>query len=204
MRKHPTLLVALLVFALGCFAPGVTHSQDKKSEGQTAPAPPDADERARAAEVMAKLRNALLTAPPQEIGIEDSEGKAKVLAVLMETALPAGVATLVSIHDGTASLYTTTGGGIMGGYSAREEARKFVAEAGKHLSSMKPAQTFPYPPVGRIRFYVRTPDGVYTAEAVEEELLYKRHALSPLFHAGHGVLTGLRKATEGARRGNGR
>jgi hypothetical protein len=117
----------------------------------------------------------------------------------METALPAGVATLVSVRDGTASIYTNTGGGILGGYSAREEAKRFVAEAEKHLARMKPAKSFPYPEAGRVKFYVLTRGGVYTVEAGEGELVSGRHALFPLFRAGHEVLTGLRTASERAK-----
>ena len=61
---------------------------------------------------------------------------------------------------------------------------------------MKPTKEFPYPAVGRIRFYVMTREGVYTAEAGEAEMERKRHALHPLLYAAHEVLTGLRRASE--------
>jgi hypothetical protein len=117
----------------------------------------------------------------------------------MEVALPSGVGTIVSVRDGTASLYASTGGGVLGGHSAREEAKRFVAEAEKHLAGMKPAKSFPYPEVGRVKFYVLTREGVYSAEADEKELVRGRHALSPLFLAGNDVLTGLRTASERAK-----
>jgi hypothetical protein len=200
MRKHLALLAALFVFIPGCSLPGLLNLQGK-SGGKIAPA--DAEEAAKASEVMKELRNRVLTTAPQELGLTEADAKAKVWAVLMEMPRPGGVATLLSIRDGTASLYTTTGGGILGGYSAQKEAQEFVIEAEKHLARMKPTESFPYPETGRIRFYLRTPDGVYTVEADEKQLTSGRHHLMPLFLAGNNVLTKLREAYErsGSERG---
>ena len=61
---------------------------------------------------------------------------------------------------------------------------------------MQPTKSSPYPEVGRIKFYVLTRDGVYTAEADENEVQDARHSLFPLFVAGNEVLTVLRTANE--------
>jgi hypothetical protein len=115
---------------------------------------------------------------------------------MMDIAYPNWVATLISLRDGTASIYMKSGGGIFGGYSARNEAKRFVGEAEKHVANMKPTKSFPYPEeLHHIKFYVLTRDGVYTGEADEKELVSGRHSLSPLFFAGNDVLTGLRTHT---------
>jgi hypothetical protein len=114
---------------------------------------------------------------------------------MMEVSFPTGSITLISLRDGTASFYTRTGG-IMGGFSAQKEAKRFVVEAEKHLASMKPEKSFPYPEVGRMKFYALTSGGVYTAETDEQEVVNGRHALSPLFIAGNDVLSALRIANE--------
>lgn len=194
MKKRITLLVALSVFVLGCTVPRLAVSQDRKTESKATP--PTPEERARAAEVMKELRNKWLTADADELGLEGEDAKAKVWGIMMETGLSAGVATLISIRDGTASLYTNTGGGVLGGYSAKEQARRFVLEAEKHLARMKPTEEFPYPAVGRVKFYVLTREGVYTIDANDKALWSERHALHPLYRAGHEVLTGLRLASE--------
>jgi hypothetical protein len=201
MRKQLTILAALFVLAAVCYVPASSGRQDRKPETKAAPADDDA---ARAASAMKELRNKVLTTPPHEMGVEEADARAKVWAVLMEMPRPGGVATLVSVRDGTASLYTTTGGGILGGYTAKKEAQEFVAEAEKHLARMKPTETFPYPELGRIRFYLRTPGGVYTVEVEEKQLMSGRHDLLPLFLAGNNVLTALREAYERARPEDGR
>jgi hypothetical protein len=196
MKKQLTLLMALLVLAFGCSLPRLASSQEKKPESQATPS--NAESSAQAGQGMKALRDKLLTSSPEEIGLSGEDAKAKVWGVLMEIAFPSGVGTLVSLRDGTASLYGSSGSGILGGYKAREQAKRFVAEAEKHLANMKPVKSFPYPTVGRMKFYVLTRDGVYTAEADPEELLRGQHALSPLFFAGNEVLTVLRTASERA------
>jgi hypothetical protein len=86
-------------------------------------------------------------------------------------------------------------GGI-GQESVRRAATAFVKLAGQHHANMALAKTFPLPREGRTVFYVRTDSGVFSAEADEEALGEERHDLSPLFHAGHEVISQLRFASE--------
>jgi len=192
MKKRFALLTTLFVIVLGCSAPRRATSQDKKPQSQATPSAAES----KAAQAMKGLRNKLLTSSAEDLGLSGKDAQAKVWAVLMEVALGEAVSTIVSIRDGTASLYTSTGGGILGGYSAKDQAKRFVLEAEKHVAGMKLTTSFPYPEAGRLKFYVLTNDGVYTGEAEEKELLSGHHALSPLFLAGNDVITGLRTASE--------
>jgi len=65
---------------------------------------------------------------------------------------------------------------------------------------MKSTTSFPYPAVGRVKFYVLTFNGVVTAEAGKNELGEGKHGLSPLFYAGHEVITQLRQISEAPKR----
>jgi len=199
MKKRIASFTALFIFALGCSPHSWVSSQDKKPKNQATPTNADTSSQGQA---MKGLRDKLLTSSAEEVGLSGEDAKAKVWGVMMEVAFDAGNATLISLRDGTASLYTSTGGGILGGYSARNEVKRFVTEAEKHLASMKLTKSFPYPDVGRIKFYVLTQDGVYTAEAGEGELVDGRHVLSPLFLAANDVLTALRTASERAKPGD--
>ena len=116
----------------------------------------------------------------------------------METGYPEAVASLVTITDGTTSLYFSTGGGIIGAgdhVSVREAADTFIAAADASVNAFVPASEHPFPSTGRVRFYVRTFDGLLTAEADEEDLGENRHHLSPLFHLGHAVIAAVREAS---------
>jgi hypothetical protein len=115
--------------------------------------------------------------------------------VLMEIGFPTATATVVASSAGDGSLYLTSGGGVIGGIgheNVRTAAIEMVNTAATHQQTMTATTEFPYPAEGRVRFYVRTREAVYTAEASKEELSEKKDALWPLFYAGHQVLTQLR------------
>jgi hypothetical protein len=97
---------------------------------------------------------------------------------------PAGTATLVTLADGTTSLCTSTGGGIIGGGGhARVAAasRSFLAVVEDHLGLMSPDLDSD------------------VADAPEDDLGHGRHPLSTVFYAGHDVLTELRTMDEAQR-----
>ena len=51
----------------------------------------------------------------------------------------------------------------------------------------------PEPPSeGLTQFVAVTPDGLRAAAAAEDDFGEERHGLSPLFHAGHDVITQIR------------
>jgi hypothetical protein len=98
--------------------------------------------------------------------------------------------TVVATKEGDASLYTTKGGAIIGGGGKphiQAAALKLIGEAAKHIQAMTPTTTFPFPSSGNVRFYVRTPQKVYTAEASLQRLLDDTDALAPLFGAAMDV-----------------
>src|ERR1044071_7763405 len=66
-------------------------------------------------EIYKGLRERVLTSKPEELGVEGPGAGAKAYGVLMEMGLSSGLASVVSFSTGDASLYTGTGGGILGG-----------------------------------------------------------------------------------------
>jgi hypothetical protein len=118
------------------------------------------------------------------------------VAVLMETGYAEAVATLVAVSDGTVSLYFSNGGGIIGAGEhevVRGVADSFLADAASYTARASPTAEFPLPSRGRVRFYLVTPGGVYTADALEGDLGAERHAFSPLFFRGHELITAIRE-----------
>jgi hypothetical protein len=150
-------------------------------------------------EVTRDLRNQALGVDAATLGIRPTTAHARIWGVLMETGYPAGVATLVAFGDGTASLYFSGGGGIIGAGEhapVREATQAFLREADEHLSGFVPTGTTPLPAVGRVRFYLRTFGGTLVGEASEQDLGDKHHPLSPLFYSGQSVITAMREATD--------
>ena len=189
MKIIPIVLILLL--SLGCQpSPRQTGPADKKQIPQAIPEPEP---------VIKGLRDKFLTSKPEEFGFSQQDSKPIAWGILMEIGFPKALATLTSFRDGNASLYVGTGGGIIGGIGhekVRKAAISFVEESEKYLSGMDKTEAFPYPAVGRVRFYVLTFNGVLTAEAGLNELGDSKHKLSPLFYSGQEVLTQLNSVSD--------
>ena len=139
------------------------------------------------------LRNLALTAPPSHFG---STKPHQPFAVIMDVADQKGVVSVLATSSGDASLYLSTGGAIIGGgqhESVREAASRLIAEAAKHVATLKPAKNFDYPHKGNVSFFVRTPEGTLTETVPEADLRGQQHPLSPLYTAGQKVITELRR-----------
>jgi hypothetical protein len=150
------------------------------------------------ADMSRKLRQQALSVTASELNVAPTRDLPHVFGILMETAYPEAVVSLVAFTDGSTSLYFSGGGGIIGAGehdSVRAALAPFFQTAEANMGSFTAANATPFPEPGRVRFYLRTYEGTLTAEADEDDLGEMRHPLSPLFHAGHDVITAVREAT---------
>ena len=151
-------------------------------------------ERTPPAEVYLGLRQQVLRLTADQLG-DDASAAAPILVLLMETGYEEAVATLVAVADGTTSLYFSNGGGFVGAGAHADvaEASGRWLETGREFLPQLSAVSDPaLPDVGLTQFVAVTPEGLRGIVAPEEELGEGRHALSPLFHAGHDVITQIR------------
>jgi hypothetical protein len=150
------------------------------------------------AEPYVGLRQQVLTVDAGQLGLAPTMDRPHVWGVLMETGYPEAVATLVVLADGTTSLYFSNGGGVIGAGThdvVRAAGDEFLLATEAHVGGFTAASAMPLPDIGCVRFYVRTFEGTLTAEASEDDLGEDRHGLSPLFHAGHAVISAVRTST---------
>lgn len=193
MRAFLRLSAAAAVLALAGMAP-------QGAAAQAADADPAAPQ--QHSPVYGQMRQEALTIAPEDLQFEGR--RPRVWGSVMELGLSSGrVATLVVFADGTTSLYSSAGGGIVGSGSqrtVRRAADEFLEEATEANRGMTDAAESPLPGPGRVRFYLRTNAGLRTAEAGEDELKAGGHALSELYAAGQAVLAQVRplSAHEGA------
>ena len=144
------------------------------------------------------LRSQMLTIDPAKMRLQRS-GTNQAWGVLMEIGYPGVIVTLVTLADGTVSLYFSTGGGIIGvgqHEGPRKASESFLAYAQGFLGHAKPTRDFPLPKQGNIRFYFLTFDCILTVEAKEDDLKGNRLELSPLYHKAHEVITRARLVDE--------
>ena len=167
--------------------------------GSSDPAEPGTDH--SSGETYSALRHQALSIQRTEIGIPAPPPDAPAWGILMETGYPEGTATMLALSDGTTSLYLSSGGGVIGGHghqNVRQANAEFVENAHQSYQHLEPTDSFPVPAEGQTLFYVLTDSGVLTGDGREEDLGLGRHPLSPLFHAGHRVITQLRLISESA------
>jgi hypothetical protein len=153
--------------------------------------PPDPDQGKRLRQVALSTRAGRLRFSP------DAEFPV-VYGLLMDWNLGEECASVVALRDGTASLYTTSAFGIIGGQAhpaVQRAAVDCVTVAARFLDASKPVTEFPYPPEGFINFYMLTYAGVRHLLGDEAAYPLGSDPTHPLFLAAQEVLTQLRIAT---------
>ena len=136
---------------------------------------------------------------PEAVGLEPSHELPRVFGVMMETGYPEGWATLGALADGTTSLYTSTGGGVIGGGEHENVAAattQLVRAVEDALDLIPPSPEQHLPASGRVVIRALTYQGPHAVDALEDDLGHGRHPLSPVFHAAHEVITRLRLIDE--------
>jgi hypothetical protein len=186
MNPLSRLVFAAAIAAL-CAVPGAARAQAAPSQPAAGP---------RHSPVYLQMRGEALRIPVEQLQFE--RRRPRVWGAIMELGLPSGgVATLVVYADGTTSLYSSAGGGILGvgaQSGVRDASDAFLAAAQPLHASLDeaPSGDLPLPAPGRVRFYLRTNAGMRTAEAGEDELKAGGHRLGALFTAGQAVLDEVR------------
>ena len=196
-RQAKGLLVTVATAGFVVATVYVIHLADETNAGPGgAPPPHEGPPPEAPPEAKASPRDTLLATTAAQAGVAPVRG---VWGVLMERGFAKGVATVVALADGTATMHLSTGGSVVGGKTyppAHEAAQKLCERAADALGETVTTREFPAPTKGHVRFYVLTPDGVRTAEL---DLFAHPDAggepLAPLLAAGDAVLDALKDAT---------
>jgi hypothetical protein len=143
------------------------------------------------------LRDLVFSLKPESLGV--TPGSPDACGFVMEMGHQRGgdvKVTVVALRDGTMSLYLSTGGGILGTGQRSAEAAQFardaVAATGTFVDRLARTETFPVAATGRVRFFVMTGQGAYTAETDLAAVAQQNDPLFPLFAAGQNVMTQIR------------
>jgi hypothetical protein len=164
------------------------------------PAAPAPTSPSSGADAMRELRTMMLTTPASKAGIQPTETFPKVFGIVMDMPISGGhTATVVSMCDGHASLYTTSTFGVLGGIgheSVRVASTNFVKAAQSHFDEATVTTDFPYPVPDHVRFYLLGFDGVRVIDAEIASVEKRTDSRSDMWAAGQRVLTELRLLTE--------
>jgi hypothetical protein len=158
------------------------------------------DEEISDEEFAQRMRQYWFEVTPEQAKIKPTIEQNKVFCVIMDWPIKEVMSTLMSMADGTASLYTNKGLGIMGGYAAVESAKAFVGQAEQSLSYSVATTEHPYPSTDMVRFYIRTFTELRVIEEPVNLLLTKKSKLNLLFAAANQVITELIEAANKAKK----
>jgi hypothetical protein len=156
-------------------------------------------QRGSAADAGRGLRLTMLTTPPEKTGSKPTQDFPRVYGILMDWPIDEDTATVFATSAGTASLYTTSTFGIIGGEaheSVRIAAMRFVRAADRLFDASTPTTTYEYPARDRVRFYLLTFEGVRVVETDLAFLVNDTSQYAEFFNLGQAVLTELRHVVE--------
>ena len=151
------------------------------------------------APIYVQMRQRVLETDPKTVGLVPGEVTPRVWGVMMEFITGNTAVTLVSLTDGTTSMYFGNGGGIIGGGGdpgVAQASRDLVALAESYLEDTEIAGEIPLISRGMIRFVILAYQGIYAVEVPEARLFKGQHVLVPLFNQANRVITTLRTVQE--------
>ena len=146
-----------------------------------------------------ELRNMAFTATPEELGLSMPTDKTIVYGVVMDWEMGGATATTISYQTGDASLYLSTGGGVIGGgqhQNVNNAAKQFVSLAQTFLDKATKTELTPLPSTDEVKFYLLTNNGVYVGQEQMKNFENNSSTWLNLFEEGNNVLTELRKTSE--------
>jgi hypothetical protein len=141
------------------------------------------------------LRSQVLELEPASAQLRPTAELPRVWGALLETGYDENVATLMSLSDGTTSLYTTSGFVIIGGGGHPQvvtATQQFLAAVEASLDQLDPDPVPDLPSDEQTIIRALTFDGRRRVRAAEADFGYGRHPLSDVFHTGEAVITQLR------------
>lgn len=146
-----------------------------------------------------ELRNMAFKVTPEQLGITLPKEKTIVYGVVMDWEMGDAIASTVAYQTGDASLYLSSGGGVIGGgqhENVSVAAKQFVNFAQTLLNKAVKSETTALPERNQVIFYLLTNKGIYAGKEEMKKFENNSSVWIKLFEEGNVVLTELRKVSE--------
>ena len=141
------------------------------------------------------LRNLAFSATMEQVGVELPTDKTKIYGVIMDWDLGGATATLVAFLSGDASLYLSSGGGVVGGRAhdnVKRAAAAFINKAEKYLSKTVITDSTPLPGKETVKFYFLTNKGKFVGQEEVKNFDNNTSQWLDLFEEGNKLITEIR------------
>ena len=145
------------------------------------------------------LRNMAFAVTPEQLQITLPTDQIKIYGVIMDWDLGDGTATFISFSTGDASMYLSSGGGLIGGgqhENVSTAAKAFIDKAQQYLDKTTKIDSTPLPDKNCVKFYFMTNKGKFTAQENLKNFDNSSSPWLPLFEEGNKVISELRLIQE--------
>jgi hypothetical protein len=145
------------------------------------------------------LRTMAFSVTPEQLRLSLPSGKTIVYGVIMDWGIDTATATVVSYQTGDASMYLSSGGGIIGGgqhQNVSSAAKQFVNLAQRYLDKAAKSEINSLPQQNEVKFYLLTNKVIYIGQDIMRNLENRTSIWLPLFDEANKVLTELRMKAE--------
>ncbi len=145
------------------------------------------------------LRSMAFSATPEQLKLSLSNDKTIVYGIIMDWGMSGATATIVSYQTGDASLYLSSGGGVIGGgqhENVSSKAKQFVGLGQSFLDKATKTEKTTLPETDIIKFYFLTNKGIYVGQEQMKNFENNTSTWLPLFEEANLLLTELRKTSE--------
>lgn len=146
-----------------------------------------------------ELRNMAFKTTPEQLNLSLPTEKMIVFGVVMDWEMGGATATTVAYLTGDASLYLSSGGGVIGGgqhQNVNSASKQFISLAQTFLDKTAKAEKTSLPKTNEIKFYFLTNKGVYVGQEQMKNFENNSSLWLKLFEEANNVLTELRKTSE--------
>lgn len=145
------------------------------------------------------LRRMALKITPDLVGAENTGRATRVFGIVMDWHTGEGTVTVTAYQNGDASMYVSSGGGIMGGAhyrKVRKAVRSFVDLGQDYIGKAEKTTTTLLPDRHNVAFYLLTNKGTFYAQEEMKAIEYGNSDWRPLFQEANKVLERLRQISE--------
>ncbi|MBV5281930.1 MAG: hypothetical protein JZU53_05780 [Paludibacter sp.] len=145
------------------------------------------------------LRNMAFSATPEQLKLSLPTDKAIVYGIIMDWGMDGATATVVSYQTGDASLYLSSGGGVIGGgqhENVSSAAKHFVSLGQSFLDKATKTKKTTLPETDIIKFYLLTNKGIFVGQEQMKNFENRSSTWLSLFEEANLLLTELRKIAE--------
>ena len=136
---------------------------------------------------------------PEQLKLSLPTNKTIVYGIVMDWEINGAIATIVSYQTGDASLYLSTGGGVIGGgqhENVSSAAKHFVSLGQSFLDKAKKTEKTTLPETGVIKFYLLTNKGIFVDQEQMKNFENRSSTWLSLFDHANILLTELQKTAE--------